>query len=212
LKITKKKILIVGNSNKFIKFINKNFNYEFLKIVAWRNIMLQINYSETNNYDLILICGFDFNSFDENFNIFFKKNITYPLNFILKNLNTKTDVLYIDTLENDVNTTFSRYKFAKKKLSYLLTRKIKNIYIYNSPLILRDGSIDLNKGWFTKIILPFFIMFKIIPSIDFKKMSFFLKNYRINLRKKKLYSQIYGKNLYFKRNQFLDRTLRILFK
>jgi hypothetical protein len=212
LKIKKNKILIIGKSNKFIKFVKKNFYYNFLKIISWRKIIFQINNLKKNDYDLILICGFDFSSFNNDFADFYRKNISDPLDIVLKNTNLNTDVLYINTLKDKSNITYSRYKFAKQRLANLLAKKIKNIYVYHCPLILVNKSVDLNKGWFTGIILPFFIWLNIIPSINFEKMSFVLKNYHLNLKKKKLYPQIYGKNLYIKRNQFLDRMLRVLLK
>ena len=53
------KIVILGQSQKFIKEIKKNYKYDSLSIIPWRQIG-SYSYKKKEIYNLIFLAGFNF--------------------------------------------------------------------------------------------------------------------------------------------------------
>ena len=202
------KILILGKSKKFIKEVKKNLKFKKLVIIPWRNI--KDHYSKDLKYDLIFVCGFDFKLFHKNFNLFSKKNIYEPLNLIKSVSKKNSKIIYINTQKmNRKNFTFSRYNFAKQKLAYLIKKSYKNVLIIEADLITVRNKISINSGLISKYIFYLLATFNYIKTVKIEeliKMSFFRK-----VRSNNKYKNIKGYFLNIPRNQFIDRSLRLLF-
>ena len=203
-----KKIIIVGNSRKFIFEVKKNFKYEILDIIPWRKVNFFL-FKKKNIYSLIFICGYDFGTYKKNYQLFKKKNIYEPLKLLRQISNKKTKFVYINTQNyNSRNYTFSRYKYAKQKLSYYLYKNFKNLIVINSDLITINKIISVNSKIFSRYLFLIFVYLGFLKTIEITKIFLEIK--------KKLKNNIYqvqknirGYFLYVPRSQFIDRLIRL---
>lgn len=203
------KIVILGQSQKFIKEIKKNYKYDSLSIIPWRQIR-SYSYKKKEIYNLIFLAGFNFGIYTKGSTFFNQKNIYEPLKLIEKISNKKTLIIYINTQKmNDRNYTFSRYRYAKQKLGYLIYRKFKNSLIFDSDLIKVTNYISINSNVFSRFIFHIFSMFNLIKTIDIKKIFFEINN-MIILKKRLKQRNIRGFLLNISRTQLIDRILRLI--
>ena len=203
------KIVILGQSQKFIKEIKKNYKYDSLSIIPWRQIRSYL-YKKKEIYNLIFLAGFNFGIYTKGSTFFNQKNIYEPLKLIEKISNKKTLIIYINTQKmNDRNYTFSRYRYAKQKLGYLIYRKFKNSLIFDSDLIKVTNYISINSNVFSRFIFHIFSMFNLIKTIDIKKIFFEINN-MIILKKRLKQRNIRGFLLNISRTQLIDRILRLI--
>ena len=203
------KIVILGQSQKFIKEIKKNYKYDSLSIIPWRQIG-SYSYKKKEIYNLIFLAGFNFGIYTKGSTYFNQKNIYEPLKLIEKISNKKTLIIYINTQKmNDRNYTFSRYRYAKQKLGYLIYRKFKNSLIFDSDLIKVTNYISINSNVFSRFIFHIFSMFNLIKTIDIKKIFFEINN-MIILKKRLKQRNIRGFLLNISRTQLIDRILRLI--
>jgi hypothetical protein len=133
-------ISIIGNSKKFIKIIKVVFPRSKIIIYSWRSLnQKELSYNSVKKSDLILICGYDFNSFSYSYLDYYNVNITFPFKFIKSLLKSTTLVIYIDTinkLRSKKNIfTLSRYEFAKKELCFQLYKTINIFRVLSLPVI-----------------------------------------------------------------------------
>ena len=202
------KIAIIGNSKKFITELKKNFFFKKLDIIPWRQIHLYSN-KRLVKYDLVFICGFDFSIYFKNQKVFEKRNIYEILNLLKKITYKNSMLIYINTQNNNQKYTFSKYRYAKQKLAYLIFKKYKNSLIFNSDLIEVNKNISINSNLFSKLIFRFFVKFNLIKTIDIKKLFLEINN-MINYKNFPKQNNIKGVFLMFPRTQFIDRFLRII--
>lgn len=202
-----KKIVIIGKSNKFILGIKQNFIYNELDIISWR----KINFIKSKKkYDLIFLCGFNFNTYSSNLNLFYENNINKPLNLVKKIAKKESVIVYINTKNDKKKYTFSRYRYAKEKLAYELNKKIKNLIIYRADLIKFNNNISINSNFFSKYVFIFFSKLNLIKTIEIhyvlKEIIMLLNNKNYSKQKNNIKSYL----LNVPRTQFLDRALRFL--
>tara|TARA_B110000008_G_C16926058_1_gene546757 strand:+ start:28 stop:666 length:639 start_codon:yes stop_codon:yes gene_type:complete len=203
------KIVILGQSQKFIKEIKKNYKYDSLSIIPWRQIG-SYSYKKKEIYNLIFLAGFNFGIYTKGSTYFNQKNIYEPLELIEKISNKKTLIIYINTQKmNDRNYTFSRYRYAKQKLGYLIYRKFKNSLIFDSDLIKVTNHISINSNIFSRFIFHIFSMFNLIKTIDIKKIFLEINN-MIILKNRLKQRNIKGFFLNISRTQLIDRILRLI--
>ena len=203
------KIVILGQSQKFIKEIKKNYKYDSLSIIPWRQIG-SYSYKKKEIYNLIFLAGFNFGIYTKGLTFFNQKNIYEPLKLIEKISNKKTLIIYINTQKmNDRNYTFSRYRYAKQKLGYLIYRKFKNSLIFDSDLIKVTNYISINSNVFSRFIFHIFSMFNLIKTIDIKKIFLEINN-MIILKNRLKQRNIRGFLLNISRTQLIDRILRLI--
>ena len=203
------KIVILGQSKKFIKEIKKNYKYDSLSIIPWRQIG-SYSYKKKEIYNLIFLAGFNFGIYTKGSTYFNQKNIYEPLELIEKISNKKTLIIYINTQKmNDRNYTFSRYRYAKQKLGYLIYRKFKNSLIFDSDLIKVTNHISINSNVFSRFIFHIFSMFNLIKTIDIKKIFLEINN-MIILKNRLKQRNIRGFFLNISRTQLIDRILRLI--
>ena len=202
-----KKIVIIGKSNKFILGIKQNFIYNELDIISWR----KINFIKSKKkYNLIFLCGFNFNTYSSNLNLFYENNINKPLNLVKKIAKKESVIVYINTKNDKKKYTFSRYRYAKEKLAYELNKKIKNLIIYRADLIKFNNNISINSNFFSKYVFIFFSKLNLIKTIEIhyvlKEIIMLLNNKNYSKQKNNIKSYL----LNVPRTQFLDRALRFL--
>ena len=203
------KIVILGQSQKFIKEIKKNYKYDSLSIIPWRQIG-SYSYKKKEIYNLIFLAGFNFGIYTKGSTYFNQKNIYEPLKLVEKISNKKTLIIYINTQKmNDRNYTFSRYRYAKQKLGYLIYRKFKNSLIFDSDLIKVTNHISINSNIFSRFIFHIFSMFNLIKTIDIKKIFLEINN-MIILKNRLKQRNIRGFFLNISRTQLIDRILRLI--
>ena len=199
-------IAIIGRSKKFIKFVKNNLNYKSLTIVPWRNIKIKRHNKKKMN--LILICGYDYESYKYEYNKFYKTNISQPYNLIKNYYKKNTVIIYINTTSNKM-FTLSRYYFAKHKLNQIIIKNFNNVNSIEVPSIVNSGNIDIFGSCITKILFKVLIFLNLIKWIEFKNL---IRKIKKSLQSPNQINQkkIKGKFLEIPRNIFLDRILRLL--
>ena len=214
-----KNITIIGKSPKFIKIINSLFDKSYIKKYSWRSInSLKLNDKLIKNKpDLILICGYDYQSYWYSYKRYYNNNITAPLRLVkfLKKKNTL--IIYIDTANKVKNqqhalkrSTFSRYEYAKKELAYNLYKNFTNLKILSVPIIKDNkNKVEINGNIITKTLFNILIHTNLVNSINITKLKRLIKN--INLVKKN-YKPVKLKplNLKIPRSLMIDRILRFI--
>ena len=201
-----KNILVLGCSKKFIKYIKNNISFETINIIPWRDTKFYLD--KNKKADIIIICGYDYNSSKYLYKKYYNINITRPFSIVKKFYKKKSTILYINTIA-EKNYTFSRYYYAKHKLNEKLKKSFKKVISVELPTIVNNGRIDIFGFEFTKIIFKILIFLKAIIYIDYNSMTLKINNnLRYNTRKK--FIKINGKFLKFPRNLFLDRILRLI--
>ncbi len=201
-----KNIIILGNSKKFINLIKNNFIYRSLNILSWRNHKILEN--QIKKADLIIVCGFDYQSCEYNYKKFYKVNISKPFDLIKKFYKKETTIIYINTILKN-KYTLSRYYFAKHKLNEMLIKNFKNLISMEIPTIITDGKVDVFGSKIAKIIFQILIFLKIVDCINYKNLKKKIINC-LKYYKHKDSLKINGIFLKVPRNIYLDRILRFL--
>ena len=212
----KKKIIILGRSQKFITIIKSLYINHEITIFSWRKLDKHKKNRSYKNPNIIFVCGYDYNSQWYDYTKYYRINVSSPLKFINTMCGKNTFLFYIDTIsklnkkKNNKNLIFSRYEFAKKKLRNELIKKFDKIQIIELPPLL-DKNFDINifGSKFTKIIFKFLISIKLINSINLQniKKKFLIKN---NFNKKYKSYNLHTLLLNIPRPLFIDRFLRII--
>ena len=214
----KKKIIIIGNSYKFIKILKELYpNYEII-IYHWRtglNLNLQKKFSE--KADIIFICGYNYESQWYTYSKYYHSNITAPLKLVNFLIKKNTKILYVNTSsrikKNDLSMqkkTLSRYQFAKQELAYKLYNKFKSLKILEISVIKdKRNNPDIRGSKITKILFKFLIYLNLIKSINNTEIKKLIinKNNNNNLIVPKRLKPIFLK---IPRSLLLDRILRFI--
>ena len=214
----KKKIIIIGNSHKFIKILKELYpNFEII-IYPWRtslNTSLQKTFGK--KADLIFICGYNYKSQWYTYSKYYHSNITTPLKLVNFLIKKNTKILYVNTSNkikrNNLSIqkkTLSRYQFAKQELAYKLYNKFQLLKILEIPVIKdKKNNPDIRGSKITKILFKFLIYFNLINSInnDEIKKLIINKNDNKNLIVPKRLKPFFLK---IPRSLLLDRILRFI--
>ena len=214
----KKKIIIIGNSHKFIKILKELYpNFEII-IYHWRNSLnIHLQKRLFKKPDIIFICGYNYESQWYAYSKYYNSNITAPLKLVTFLVKKGTKILYVNTSskikKNDSslqNNTLSRYQFAKQELAYKLYNKFKSIKILEVPVIKdKKNNANIHGSKITKIFFNLLICLKLIDSInnnDIKKLIINKDNYKNLIAPKRLKPMF----LRIPRSLLLDRILRIV--
>ena len=210
-------IAIVGNSKKFIKIIKEIFPRSKIIIYSWRSLnQKKLYYNFVTKFDLILVSGYDYNSFSYSYLNYYNVNITFPFNFIKSLLKSNTLVIYIDTIKklrsNKNIFTLSRYEFAKKELCFKLYNTINILRVLNLPVIKNNkNKAFIFGGRLTKFIFNIAINLKLVKSISIGNLK---KKLIHTIRMKSLrgpyFFSLKPLFLLIPRNHFIDRVLRLV--
>ena len=212
----KKKIIILGRSEKFITIIKSLYIHHEINILSWRKLDKHKKYRSYKNPNIIFVCGYDYNSQWYDYTKYYRINVSSPLKFINTMCGKNTFLFYIDTTgklkkkNNNKNLILSRYEFAKKKLRNELIKKFDKIQIIELPPLLdKNFDVSIFGSKFTKIIFKFLISKKLINSINLQsiKKKFLIKN---NFNKKYKSYNLHSLMLNIPRPLFIDRFLRII--
>tara|TARA_B100001057_G_scaffold501015_1_gene619710 strand:+ start:172 stop:846 length:675 start_codon:yes stop_codon:yes gene_type:complete len=214
----KGKIVVIGNSSKFIKIIKSVYKNSLIKVYSWRSIPNLDFYNEKlfKNPKLILVSGYNYKSHWYSYKKYYYSNILAPIKFIKFLANKNTNILYLDTIRKvfyntkAVNkNTFSRYEFAKKELGYKLKKNFKNIKILEIATLKSNDKVLIHGSFFTKTIFKILIYLDLIKTEDIIKLKqkMILK---IKSKKKDNPSNLKPTLLKIPRPHFLDRAMRII--
>lgn len=204
------KILLLGNSLKFQQIIKKIYPKSNLTIVSWREINSHIKIKTNIDYDLILVCGYDFKSGLYNKYSYLKANIVVPYMFIKKNNLSKTKIVYINTSIEKTNYTFSRYKYAKFLLHEKLKNKFNNFYSISFNIIMIDEKINIYGSFLYQGIFLILYKFNVIKVDNEFQIIKKIKN-KINKKNLDIKTlNIKPILIFIKRPLFFDRLIRLL--
>ena len=207
----KNKIAIIGQSQKFITGVKKNYKYSKINIIPWRQVEFYIK-KRVDIYNMIFVCGFDFSTYTKDYIFFEKKNIFLILQLLRKISNQKTKIIYINTqIKGKIDYTYSRYKYAKQKLAYLISKEFRKSIIFNADFIKERNTISINSNFFSKFLFYFFSKFNLIKTIDIKIIFIKIDN-MINCNKFLRQKNIKGCFLKIPRTQLIDRVLYLVIK
>lgn len=209
-----KKIVLIGQSQKFITLIQEQFKDAKIIVMPWRGLRDQakkIHYSRYKKIDLIIVCGYDYGSSLYTYEKYVNANVIFPLNLIRKISTSETKVVYISTLRASKKYTWSRYQYAKNELAIKLSNEFRTFKILYTPTIInQSGFADIYGGFFTHLI------FNSLNKVGFLR-SININSLKINLLRKINKEQTQVKVLALKprfltmkRPLFLDRLLRLI--
>jgi len=204
-------LLVIGNSPKWIRFIESIYRVDFVKVVSWRSLPIESEEIEkitSNDWDLLLIAGYDYKSASYSYENYLNKNVFLIIDFIKKVIKYDNKVIYINTLGTKKNYTFSRYLYAKMLLGMELSKNFKNADILEFPTVVENETICVHGSYFSKIIIKNFVYFKIVKKININNS--FQENFEIL---KKLRSNPKLPKCFFikkPRPLIIDRFLRII--
>ena len=218
LKKNKPKIIVIGNSKKFISIFESIYKKSNIKKYSWRSI-IDLDFKEQKlfkNPKVIFICGYDYKSQWYLYEQYYHRNVSLPFKLVKFLVDDKTKIIYIDTISKVLDRytkkkrkTFSRYEFAKKELRTKLQKNFKNLKILEIPPIKAKNEILIHGSFFTKFIFKILIKLNLIKTIDISKIK---KKLIINLnsrQKLKIY-QLRPILLSIPRSLFLDRLARLI--
>ena len=163
-----KHILMVGNSPKFVDQMQTLFPQAKLTILSWRNLDKKAKLSTTDGeYDLVLICGYDYQSHYLNYDQYLARNVSTPIKALLPLIEKQIPMLYVDTLDSAKRATYSRYLYAKKLLGQSLHDAGAQLITLRIPSMTdAQGNMDIVGGWFTKRLFRFLHQAGVVKTID----------------------------------------------
>lgn len=209
-----KKIYFLGKSEKIISAFIKIFRTKKMEIIPWRNC---VNYNSTFSHiskkdaDIIVVCGYDYQSYWYKYNKYIQYNVAEPLKVINKISNSKTIIFYINTLDDEKKVTCSRYRYAKYLLGNLLLKKYRKFKNIAPPILInKNGRADIYGGGFYKLIFNVLIYFDIIKTCSQPELNELILKAHKN-RKYSKFKKIKPKYIKVRRTIFLDRLLRFFY-
>ena len=206
----KKKITLLGRSQKFERIFRDTFPNSKIKIIPWRECGRNI-VKRNASIDLLVICGYDYRSSWYPFSKYIKKNIYNPLGCVKKIAGPNTTILYIDTKDESKNFTYSRYRYAKNQFGKLLMQEFGNVKKISPPVIMNENNkIDIHSDFFTKTILTILFKMKIIESISHQDLLALIKK-TMDQNYSNRFRYIKPKFLKIIRPHIIDRLMRLIF-
>jgi hypothetical protein len=208
-----KHIIILGRSKKFFTAIKSLFPKAQITIIPWRQLQNFKDFfqgKKVPSVDLILIAGYDFNSYWSSYSHYIKVNIERPLNTIEHLAKSNPLILYINTTNEHNKKTYSRYRFAKTELAIRLQKRFENIKIIAAPLLVDvNKKPDVHGGILDRIIFNILVRFELISYVTPSDLMAIIRE---TFKTKKRFSLIkltpYA--LSIRRSQFVDRCLRLI--
>jgi hypothetical protein len=208
------KIVILGQSKKFITLARDCFPNALITVIPWRSLedqLTKVHYFKFKKIDLVLVCGYDYKSSMYSYEKYTKVNITFPLAFINKVCSPGTIVVYISTLRSLKKGTWSRYQYAKNELAFQLKRKCSALKVLYIPTIInRYGLADINGGFFTRMIFNSLNKMSLLKTVSTNSLNIlFLQALKSKQKEVKVLT-LNSKLLFIRRSLFLDRLLRLI--
>ncbi len=212
------KIILIGKSEKFYDLVKSIYPGSSIEVLSWRKISEKNGYSfKKKNKNLIFVNGYHYGSSYFFFKKYYEVNVIKPFNLIKKISNSKTKIIYFNTINkissNNVSrnsNTFSRYEFAKNELAFKLFNFSKNLTILDIPIIKDHKNEPLIYGdKISKLIFYIMIKLDLVKSIKISDLKRLIKkNIRNRTKSKPIRQKKIG--LFIPRTLFIDRLLRII--
>lgn len=209
-----KKIYFIGRSTKIISAFGKIFKAKKIEIIPWRgceNYNFKYYNVSKKDADIIVVCGYDYQSCLYEHSKYLRYNIEEPLKIINKISNSKTIIFYVNTDNSKRNETLSRYKYAKFLLGEKLSKKFKCYKNISLPVLLNnDGKADIYGGFIYKLIFNTLIYFNVLEVCNPAELNQIILHSMENSNYKKT-KEIKPKFIKIRRTLFVDRLLRLIY-
>lgn len=200
-------ILLLGNSPYLKKRISNAYPQAKIIVVSWREML---SFKITGSYEYLLVAGYDYGSYLMPFRFYILNNIIRPFNFIKKfqMFNSEAQIIYVATAYESGACTYSRYRYAKERLGFLIFTKIKNSYIlrFNS---FTDEYNKLSVSGGNKMIFGILARFGLVRMESVQTIEMAFVSPRTTAVSEM--SKCKGFLLIYPRTQFLDRLLRVCY-
>ncbi len=208
-------IIFLGNSKILISAIlesNKDSNYT---IIPWRLINKNVfnieNIIVNKKIDIIVICGYDYDSYSCSFRCYYKRNIQYVYTFINK-FPKDVKIIYFNTNNDFSKYTLSRYKFAKWRLKIRLLNSKRLLFIVNLNTLIINNKLSINGNKLNQILFKLLHLFKLLSTTSRNELIELVSN--IKFEEYNTYNdkaKMKPIMLDLPRTQFIDRLLRFFY-
>ena len=204
-----KEIVLLGNSDKFLTLAKRLFVDASIRSISWRGLDHAYQKSLTSP-DLIIVCGYDYASNWYSFKKYMKVNVELPEKYINTIAGLNTIVLYIDTGDDYLPHTCSRYRYAKNSLSVALAQLGSRFRRVVLPVLLdSNGEANIHGGLITRFIFNSLIRLNLIETTSPLALDkIVVQSLEISIFATPL--QLTPKLLKYKRSLFFDRVLRFV--
>lgn len=208
-------IVIYGNSPKFIALIQGIFPEASTIILPWRTPKQEaaiILAKSTMPTDLLVLCGYDYDSYSVPENLYLERNVYRILAVCKMVSDNSTKIIYIDTLSTNKGRTYSRYLYAKKLLGHKLKIALPQTQILPiSTVFDQQKQIGMQGEIISQMAAKALIHLGIIRTINFQQLQDHIQD-AIQSPSNTLESTPTIKSILINipRPQLIDRALRIL--
>ena len=210
-----KNIVIIGRSNKIIFIIRSLFKECNLEVIPWRKqgnfVASTIKKQKNSQPNLIVICGYDYESYLYSFERYYEANVNNPINLIKKIAKKNTKILYINTSIDSNKKTFSRYRFAKTELAFKLISQYKNFRMISPELIKGKSGLEIHGGIISKLLIKLMISLNLLTTTNTNELQKLIGNKIKESKPQPNIERLEPCLLKLRRNQFLDRLLRMAY-
>lgn len=207
--MSQERVLIIGNSEKFIKGFKGALNEEETEIISWRNLK---NIRLDNiKFDVVILCGYHHESYSMSYKSYFASNVVEPLEFMSIFDEKNTQVIYVNTSNPSKKYTFSRYCYAKHYLAVELNKRFNRFLSINIPLLKNNnGDIEFYSNSFERFFAVIVSRLKKYEILHVNDLPHFLK---MSIADQKVYEiqNVQGKYLWIRRTRFVDKIFRLIF-
>jgi hypothetical protein len=208
-------VVIYGNSPKFITIIKALFPKANTTLLPWRTSESEAAMTLVKSpipADLLVICGYDYGSYDEPNNLYLDHNVYRILAVCKMITNDATRIIYINTLSTNKAWTYSRYFYAKKLLGQELKIAFPQTQALPIPTVFdQQRQTGMQGGMLSKFAAKALIHLGIIRTIDLEQLQDHIED-AIHNPGNRLDSSTMIRPILINipRSQLIDRALRIL--
>ena len=146
-------LLVVGNSKKFIRFVESIFPISHKCVVNWRSLPLSIEKQgaiANTRWDLCLVAGYDYRSATYFYDQYLASNVENIMQFLHASISQDSQVIYINTMAASKRYTFSRYLYAKMLLGDALVKSFPKTIALEFSTVNESGKISTKGGSVSK--------------------------------------------------------------
>lgn len=148
-------LLVIGNSEKLIRFVESIFPISHKYVVGWRSLPLSTEDEGViarTQWDICLVAGYDYCSASYFFDHYIASNIENIMHFACACIPRESVVIYANTMAASKRYTFSRYLFAKMLLGNALVSAFPKTVALEFSTIIESGKIVATGGLISKYV------------------------------------------------------------
>jgi len=152
-------LLVLGNSEKLIRFIESTFPITEKYILGWRSLPLSLEEESIvakTKWDVCLLAGYDYQSAGYSYDTYIARNVKNIMYFTKSCIPAGSIVVYANTMAASKRYTFSRYLYAKMLLADELQKAFPKTISLEFPTIIDSGKIAAKGGLLSKF--AFFLL------------------------------------------------------